>query len=129
MANYSKEFNRRVNPIKDIDYTKNTYKEDSIFIPICMSTVMVNSPEIIGISLSTLELTKSIDLGIWRQSTGALGASCGYTIGLSQSNVLKLIDGLYTMLGRLEGGTIEEGKFYPDKKESDDDEDDKNEDA
>lgn len=129
MANYSKEFNRRLYPIKDIDYTKNTYKEDSIFIPICYSTLMSNSPEIVGISLSTLDLTKSIDLGIWRQKTGSMGISQGYTIGLSQSNVLRLIDGLYTMLGRLEGGTIEEGKFYPDKKESDDDEDDKNEDA
>lgn len=126
MANYSKEFNRRLYPIKDINYSKNTYKEDSIFIPICKSTVMVNSPEIVGISLSTLDLTKSIDLGIWRQKSGSMGVSQGYTIGLSQNDVLKLIDGLYTMLGRLEGGTIEEGKFYPDKKESDDDE---NEDA
>ena len=126
MANYSKEFNRRLYPIKDIDYNKNTYKEDSIFIPICMSTAMVNSPEVVGISLSTLGLTKSVDLGIWRQKSGSMGVSQGYTIGLSQNDVLRLIDGLYTMLGRLEGGTIEEGKFYPDKKESDDD---KNEDA
>ena len=126
MANYSKEFNRRLYPIKDIDYNKNTYKEDSIFIPICMSTAMVNSPEVVGISLSTLDLTKSIDLGIWRQKSGSMGVSQGYTIGLSQNDVLRLIDGLYTMLGRLEGGTIEEGKFYPDKQESDNNE---NEDA